>query len=152
MFSGRKNILLLSSQKTLFCCSPKGGTTKMIPNKKTGLVVWKIIPTFGLSNLKYVIMKAGDRVILEQMDDDPNPVPIGTEGTIVHIGGGKNIRLEKQFGWDNQSEVVVFTWNTPDDFEQIKNNLIEVVGTEWLLTHKKTGNENYRCKHRVPVN
>ena len=41
-------------------------------------------------------MKAGDRVILEQMDDDPNPVPIGTEGTIVHIGGGV-VNVD----WDN---------------------------------------------------
>lgn len=58
--------------------------------------------------------------------------------TAIRLGGGKNIRLEKQFGWNNQPEVVVFEWKTDDDFEQIKHNLVEAVGTEWLLIHKKT--------------
>jgi hypothetical protein len=41
-------------------------------------------------------MKVGDRVVLESMDEDPNPVPVGTEGTIYHIGGGV-VNVE----WDN---------------------------------------------------
>lgn len=41
-------------------------------------------------------MKAGDRVVLESMDNDPNPVPIGIEGTIRHIGGGV-VNVD----WDN---------------------------------------------------
>ena len=35
--------------------------------------------------------------------------------TAIRLGGGKNIRLESQYGWANQPEVVVFTWNTADD-------------------------------------
>ena len=57
--------------------------------------------------------------------------------TAIRLGGGKNIRLENQWGWSNQPEVVVFQWKTPDDFEQIKHNLTEVVGTEWLILQKK---------------
>ena len=41
-------------------------------------------------------MKTGDRVKLISMDNDPNPVENGTEGTIFYIGGGV-VEVE----WDN---------------------------------------------------
>lgn len=68
---------------------------------------------------------------------DTNKYDTKEISTAIRLGGGKNVRLEKQYGWNNQPEVVVFTWKTPDDFEQIKNNLIKAVGTEWLNIIKK---------------
>jgi len=38
----------------------------------------------------------GKRVKLISMNDDPNPIETGTEGTIYHVGGGViNVK------WDN---------------------------------------------------
>lgn len=38
----------------------------------------------------------GKRVELISMNDDPNPIETGTEGTIYHVGGGViNVK------WDN---------------------------------------------------
>lgn len=38
----------------------------------------------------------GKRVRLHSMVDDPNPIPEGTEGIVVHVGGGV-INVD----WDN---------------------------------------------------
>ena len=40
--------------------------------------------------------RIGKRIRCIQMNDDPHPIPSGTEGTIIHIGGGViNVN------WDN---------------------------------------------------
>lgn len=60
-------------------------------------------------------MKVGDRVVLERMDNDPNPIPVGTEGTIRHIGGGV-VNVD----WDNGRHIGLI--EGIDDFKVIEND------------------------------
>lgn len=43
-------------------------------------------------------LKPGDRVrVTDLMPDDPDPIPVGTEGTVRHVWGSDQIDVE----WDN---------------------------------------------------
>lgn len=51
--------------------------------------------------------KLGDRVELRRMQDDPDPIPIGTRGTVSYIGP---VRMgEQQIGveWDDGRRLMV---------------------------------------------
>ena len=39
----------------------------------------------------------GKRVMLDEMPDDPNPIPVGSEGTVTKIDGIRNIHV----WWDD---------------------------------------------------
>ncbi len=50
-------------------------------------------------------MKVGDRIVLRHMPEDPNPVPVGSEGIITRIAGPfshpKGPYLQYGVKWDN---------------------------------------------------
>lgn len=56
----------------------------------------------------------GKRIKLTSMPDDPNPIPVDTEGTVLEVvnyGGGTQIRV----AWDNGSSLYLSV--PPDKFE-----------------------------------
>jgi hypothetical protein len=50
-------------------------------------------------------MRIGDRIELLSMPDDPDPIPVGTRGTITYVGSELPSRRgpSRQYGvkWDN---------------------------------------------------
>lgn len=46
-------------------------------------------------------MKVGDKVKLLKMDNDPNPIPIGTTGTITNINEVSKNFTQVSVDWDN---------------------------------------------------
>lgn len=54
-------------------------------------------------------MKAGDRIEMVQMTDDPDPILPGTQGTVRHV---ESVRLDRAFiqidvQWDNGRTLMV---------------------------------------------
>ncbi len=67
-------------------------------------------------------MKAGDRIKLLSMPEDPHPVPPGTLGTVVSvnpvdIGGGDRF-TQIDVKWDNGRSIMLCT--PPDRFEVVR--------------------------------
>ena len=52
--------------------------------------------TFTSTNTNTMEDLVGKRIRCDYMNDDPNPVEPGTEGTVTHIGGGVI-----SVNWDN---------------------------------------------------
>lgn len=50
-----------------------------------------------------MIPKKGDRIRLVRMDDDSDPIPPGSEGTVTHVEDLTDIRLDHtvDVDWDN---------------------------------------------------
>ena len=68
-----------------------------------------IIKLKAMSNISIYDL-IGKRVKLIKMEDDPNPIPPGSEGTVVGVGGDV-IQME----WDN-GRVLGLIWEV-DQFE-----------------------------------
>lgn len=45
--------------------------------------------------------KIGDRIELLEMPDDPDPVPVGTQGTVMFIFGTETLNPQYDVRWDN---------------------------------------------------
>ena len=64
------------------------------------------------------IPRAGDRIRLLEMNDDPSPVPVGEEGTVVgihHIGEDPDAWHQIDVTWDNGRTLMLVS--PPDRFE-----------------------------------
>ena len=65
--------------------------------------------------------RPGDRIRLIAMPDDPNPVPIGSTGTVTFVKEhGSETRAWLQIGvdWDNGRRLMLSV--PPDEFEAIR--------------------------------
>ncbi|XZE55116.1 DUF4314 domain-containing protein [Planctomycetaceae bacterium SH139] len=62
-------------------------------------------------------LKAGDRIRLILMADDPNPIPVGTTGTVAGIYP-QNGWTQVDVGWDNGRSLMLTI--PPDVVERIK--------------------------------
>lgn len=54
--------------------------------------------------------KHGDRVRLVKMDDDPDPIPVGTEGTVTFcnpVQMGRDSFTQVSVNWDNGRSLMV---------------------------------------------
>jgi len=63
------------------------------------------------------IPKAGDRIRLVSMHDDPDPVQVGQVGTVVSVsrhGGGKDAWHQIDVAWDNGRTLMLVS--PPDRF------------------------------------
>jgi hypothetical protein len=63
------------------------------------------------------IPRAGDRIRLVSMQDDPDPVQVGQVGTVVsvsHHGGGKDAWHQIDVAWDNGRKLMLVS--PPDRF------------------------------------
>lgn len=68
------------------------------------------------------LLRAGDRIRLLSMHDDPDPIGIGQTGTVVSItrhGGGKDVWFQIDVSWDNGRTLMVVS--PPDRFEIISS-------------------------------
>lgn len=54
----------------------------------------------------------------------------------VKYGGGENLHWEKQFGWINQPEVVVFS-ATENQLPEIKEQVQKILDTPWIIIKEK---------------
>lgn len=60
----------------------------------------------------YPMFEPGDRVRLVRMDDDPDPVPVGTEGTVTDVDVvdlGDGCYAQVSVDWDNGRTLSVAT-------------------------------------------
>lgn len=64
--------------------------------------------------------KIGDRIELIEMLDDPDPIPIGTQGTVNYVG--KITGLGQQIGvkWDNDRTLMLI--GGVDGFKVLRPN------------------------------
>ena len=55
------------------------------------------------------MFQKGDRIVLEGMEDDPCPVPVGTEGTVqfCHRIQMDNAFWQVSIDWDNGSNLML---------------------------------------------
>ena len=63
------------------------------------------------------IPRAGDRIRLVSMQDDPDPVQVGQLGTVVSVsrhGGGKDAWHQIDVAWDNGRTLMLVS--PPDQF------------------------------------
>ena len=66
------------------------------------------------------IPRVGDRIRLLEMNDDPSPVPVGQEGTVVglqRIGEKPDAWHQIDVAWDNGRTLMLVS--PPDRFEVI---------------------------------
>ena len=66
------------------------------------------------------IPHTGDRIRLVFMQDDPDPIPPGQEGTVVHVGRhgtGRDAWLQIDVSWDNGRTLMLSS--PPDRFEML---------------------------------
>ncbi|HJS83683.1 MAG TPA: DUF4314 domain-containing protein [Nitrososphaera sp.] len=57
--------------------------------------------------LPTTICKVGDRIQLLEMPHDPDPIPIGTTGTVVNIGVGLYDRAQITIDWDIERSLML---------------------------------------------
>jgi len=62
-------------------------------------------------------MKIGDRIRLLKMDNDPDPIPVGSEGTITGITKLSHNEMQIQVKWDSGRSLSVLL--PPDKIEII---------------------------------
>lgn len=58
-------------------------------------------------------VKQGDRIVMTGVMDDPDPIPVGTEGTVTHVNELPGIGLHEpdwaqiHVDWDNGRTLIV---------------------------------------------
>lgn len=66
--------------------------------------------------------RPGDRIRLIAMPDDPNPVPVGSTGTVTFVkehGSGARAWLQIGVDWDNGRGLMLSV--PPDEWEAMSN-------------------------------
>ena len=66
------------------------------------------------------IPRPGDRIRIISMPDDPNPVPVGSTGTVTFVnshGSGTRAWLQIGVDWDNGRRLMLNV--PPDEFEVV---------------------------------
>jgi hypothetical protein len=73
------------------------------------------------------MVKKGDRIRLNYMPDDPNPIPSGSEGEVTHVNEVKSMNFT-QIGvaWDNGRTLSLAV--PPDSFSIISSAEASPVG------------------------
>lgn len=69
------------------------------------------------------VPRAGDRIRLVSMDDDPDPILIGQTGTVVDVarhGAGKSAWSQIDVDWDNGRSLMLVS--PPDTFEIVPSD------------------------------
>ena len=65
-----------------------------------------------------IVPRPGDRIRLLAMPDDPNPVPVGSTGTVTFVrecGTGPHAWLQIGVDWDNGRKLMLSV--PPDELE-----------------------------------
>lgn len=52
-------------------------------------------------------LQKGDRIELLHMEDDPNPIPVGTRGTVVRVSQVGGVFAQVDVDWDNGSKLML---------------------------------------------